>query len=118
MAIETKVGVYLCSGCEIGEALNIDELSKVASEENKIPVCKTNPWLCSEAGVEEIRKDIKSEKLNRVVIGACSSRFLSDVFTFDSNVLLDRVNLRENVAWTHKEKDEDTQMLAAEQVNL
>ena len=29
MAIETKVGVYLCSGCEIGDCLNMDELAKV-----------------------------------------------------------------------------------------
>ena len=43
MAVETKVGVYLCSGCDIGEALNIDDLEKVASEELKIPVCKNNP---------------------------------------------------------------------------
>ncbi len=35
MAVDTKVGVYLCSGCEIGEALNIDQLAKVASEEIK-----------------------------------------------------------------------------------
>ena len=64
MSVETKVGVYLCSGCEIGEAVNIDELGKIASEESKVPICKNNPWLCSEAGVEEIKNDIKNENLN------------------------------------------------------
>ena len=118
MAVETKVGVYICSGCEIGEAVNIEELSKVASEENKVPICKNNPWLCSETGVEEIRNDIKNENLNRVVIGACSSRYLSDVFKFDSGVLVDRVNLREDVAWTHKPNDEDTQMLASDYLRM
>ncbi len=112
MAVETKVGVYLCSGCGIGESINFDKLSEVASKEKKVPVCKSNPWLCSDESIESIKKDIENEKLNRVVIGACSSRFLSDVFKFDSNVLVDRVNLRENVAWTHKPNDEDTQMLA------
>ncbi|MCG6912943.1 heterodisulfide reductase subunit A, partial [bacterium BMS3Abin03] len=84
MAAEPKVGVYLCSGCAIGESVNIDQLVKVASEENKIPVCKFNQWLCSEESIESIKKDIESENLNRVVIGACSQRFLSDVFRFDS----------------------------------
>ena len=118
MAVDTKVGVYLCSGCDIGEAVNIDELGKVASEESKVPICKNNPWLCSEAGVEEIKNDIKNENLNRVVIGACSARFLADIFKFDSDVLVDRVNLRENVAWTHKPNDEDTQMLASDYLRM
>jgi len=118
MAIETKVGVYLCSGCEIGDCLNMDELAKVATEENKIPVCKVNPWLCSEESIETIKKDIENEKLNRVVIGACSQRFLSDIFKFDSKVLVDRVNLRENVVWTHKPNDEDTQMLASDYLRM
>jgi quinone-modifying oxidoreductase subunit QmoB len=118
MAIETKVGVYLCSGCEIGDCLNMDELAKVATDENKIPVCKINPWLCSEVSVETIKKDIENENLNRVVIGACSQRFLSDIFKFDSKVLVDRVNLRENVVWTHKPNDEDTQMLASDYLRM
>jgi len=118
MAIETKVGVYLCSGCEIGDCLNMDELAKVATDESKIPVCKINPWLCSEESVETIKKDIQNENLNRVVIGACSQRFLSDIFKFDSKVLVDRVNLRENVVWTHKPNDEDTQMLASDYLRM
>ena len=118
MAIETKVGVYLCSGCEIGNALDMEKLSKVALEENKIPLCKINPWLCSEEGINEIKNDIEKEKLNRVVIGACSLRYLADIFRFGSDVLCDRVNLRENVVWTHKANDEDTQMLAADYLRM
>jgi quinone-modifying oxidoreductase subunit QmoB len=118
MAVETKVGVYLCSGCEIGEAVDIEELGKVASEESKVPICKNDPWLCSEAGVEEIKNDIKNENLNRVVIGACSHRFLADVFKFGDDVSVERVNLREDVAWTHKAKDEDTQMLASDYLRM
>ncbi|MEJ2614163.1 MAG: hydrogenase iron-sulfur subunit [Ignavibacteriaceae bacterium] len=118
MAVETKVGAYICSGCGIGESINCDQLIQVASKENKVPVCKVNSWLCSEESVEMIRKDIESEKLNRVVVGACSQRFLSDVFKFDPEVFVDRVNLRENVAWTHKQDDEDTQMLAEDYVRM
>jgi quinone-modifying oxidoreductase subunit QmoB len=118
MAIETKVGVYLCSGCGIGESLNFDQLVQVASKENKVPVCKVNPWLCSEDSIESIKKDIESENLNRIVIGACSQRFLSDVFKFDPKILIDRVNLRENVAWTHKPNNEDTQMLGEDYLRM
>lgn len=118
MAIETKVGVYLCSGCGIGESLNCEELAQVATGETKVPVCKVNNWLCSEESVAAIKDDIKKEGLNRMVVGACSERFLSDIFRFDSRVLADRVNLRENVAWTHKPKDEDTQTLAEDYLRM
>ena len=118
MAIETKVGVYICSGCGIGESINCERLNQVASKENKVPVCKESTWLCSEENVEMIRKDIDAEKLNRIVIGACSSRFLSDVFKFESKIVAERVNLRENVVWTHKPNDEDTQMLAEDYLRM
>ena len=118
MAVETKVGVYLCSGCGIGNAIDIEELSKVASDECKAAVCKSNAWLCSPEGIDQINKDIESEQLNRVVIGACSHRFLTDVFRFDEKILADRVNLRENVTWTHEEKNEDTQMMANDYLRM
>jgi quinone-modifying oxidoreductase subunit QmoB len=118
MAIETKVGVYLCSGCGIGESLNCEELAKVATAENKVPLCKTKDWLCNEESIREIKADIERENLNRIVIAACSPRYLSDVFQFDSKVLVDRVNLREAVVWSHKPNDEDTQMLANDYLRM
>ncbi len=118
MASENKIGVYLCSGCGLSESLNFDELVKVAAEENKIPVCKVNNWLCSDEGIDLINNDIKNENMNKIIIGACSPRVLSDTFTFGKDVLVDRVNLREHVAWTHKPNDEDTQMLADDYLRM
>ncbi len=118
MTSENKVGVYLCSGCGLNESINFDELVKVAAEENKIPVCKVSHWLCSEENIEKMKSEIKAENLDRVVVGACSQRFLTDVFNFGRNVFIDRVNLRENVAWTHKPNDEDTQMLANDYLRM
>jgi quinone-modifying oxidoreductase subunit QmoB len=118
MAVETKVGVYLCSGCEIGEALDFEQLEKVAAKENKVPVVKSHTWLCGDEGIEIIKKDIESEELNRVVICACSHRYLTETFQFGTKVLVDRVNFRENVVWTHKPNDEDTQMLAEDYLRM
>jgi quinone-modifying oxidoreductase subunit QmoB len=118
MSAENKVGVFLCSGCGLNESLNFDQLVKVASEENKVPVCKVSAWLCSDENIDMIKKDIAGENLNRVVIGACSQRFLSEVFAFGPDVIIDRVNLRENVAWCHKPNDEDTQMLADDYLRM
>lgn len=118
MASDNKVGVYLCSGCGLSESLNFDELVKVAAEENKVPVCKVNQWLCGSEGIDMIKNDIKNDNLNKLVIGACSPRVLTDIFTFGKDILVDRVNLREDVVWTHKPNDEDTQMLADDYLRM
>ncbi len=118
MASENKIGVYLCSGCSLNESLNYDTLVKVAAGENKVPVCKVSEWLCGGENIDMIKNDIKNDNLNKVVIGACSPRVLTDVFTFGQDVLVERVNLREQVAWSHKPNDEDTQMLADDYLRM
>ena len=91
-------GVYICSGCGIGDALDLEALAEVAEEE-ALPV-QTHPFLCSQAGVDVIKKDIAGKGTNAIVIAACSRRVNFDVFRFDG-CIVDRVNLREQVVWSH-----------------
>ncbi|MDY6989372.1 MAG: FAD-dependent oxidoreductase [Thermodesulfobacteriota bacterium] len=102
--MEKKLGVYICKGCGIAEALDIDRLEKIVPP--KIEVRKTHPILCSPEGVELIKQDIANEGVNTVVICACSRRVLYDVFDFGPNVV-QRVNLREGVVWSHKPNEEN-----------
>jgi quinone-modifying oxidoreductase, subunit QmoB len=110
--MDKKLGVYLCSGCSIGESLDVDKLAKVAQSEYKAPICRIHPNLCGDEGVGLIRSDLSSGAATAVVIAACSPRAKTDRFSFDGSALVDRVNLREQVAWSHPAKHEDTQMLA------
>jgi quinone-modifying oxidoreductase subunit QmoB len=94
-----KYGVYICTGCGIGEALNIEKLSAVPKEEG-VSIVKTHPFLCGREGLELLKQDIAGEGVNTLVIGACSRRVNFDIFRFDG-CIVDRVNLREQVVWTH-----------------
>lgn len=113
--MEKKIGVYICSGCEIGSGLDIEKLSGIATKEYKVPVCKTHPALCGEEGVGIIKNDIEAEGINTIVITACSHRVKYDVFDFGPDKIIERVNLREQVVWSHdwtkqvevKTKDEE-----------
>ena len=96
--MEKVYGVYICSGCGIGDALDLEALAEVAGEE-ALPV-QTHPFLCSQAGVDVIKKDIDGKGTNAIVIAACSRRVNFDVFRFDG-CIVDRVNLREQVVWSH-----------------
>ncbi|MDY6851651.1 MAG: heterodisulfide reductase subunit A, partial [Thermodesulfobacteriota bacterium] len=105
--MEKKLAAYICTGCGLGEALDIEELNKVATSEYKVPICKNHPFLCSPEGVELIRKDIADEGVNTLIIAGCSPRVMYDVFDFEGCVM-DRVNLREQVLWSMEPPKEDT----------
>lgn len=117
--MDKKIGAYICTGCGIGDSLEIEKLSKVATSEYKAPVCKTHPFLCSEEGIGLIRNDMEAEGINTVVIAACSPRTNTETFVFDpASSIMERVNLREQVIWSHPPKDEDTQMLAEDYLRM
>ncbi|MCE5335441.1 MAG: hydrogenase iron-sulfur subunit [Desulfobacteraceae bacterium] len=115
--MDKKVAVYICTGCGIGDALDIDALSKVATKECKAPVCRNHPNLCGAEGLQMIRDDIANEGVNTLIIAACSQRVMYDVFNFEGTIM-DRVNLREQVVWCHPANDEDTQMLAEDYLRM
>jgi len=92
-----KYGVYICTGCGIGDILDIKALSGVPEDEG-LPV-QTHPFLCGKEGLDLIKKDI-AEGTNAMVIAGCSRRVNFDTFRFDG-CIVDRVNLREQVIWSH-----------------
>ncbi|MBF0225926.1 MAG: FAD-dependent oxidoreductase [Desulfobacterales bacterium] len=93
-----KYGVYICTGCGIGDTLDIEALKNIPDEEG-IPV-KTHHFLCSKEGVNIVKSDVAEKGTNSIVIAACSRRVNFDIFKFEGCVV-DRVNLREQVVWSH-----------------
>ncbi|MFP5207251.1 MAG: hypothetical protein ACLGSH_17995 [Acidobacteriota bacterium] len=67
-----QLGVYICSGCSLGEALDLDRLAQVATGDLKVPVCRTHPFLCGAEGLAQIRSDLADGCVNAVVVAACS----------------------------------------------
>ncbi len=113
-----KLGIYICSGCGLGDALDVHALTEMASSELHASVCREAPVLCGQAGVEMIRRDLQDGIVDTVVIAACSPRVMTDVFSFPPDKVVERVNLREQVAWSHPPQDEDTQMMAEDYLRM
>lgn len=116
--MDKKTGVYICTGCSIGESLDVEGLAKVATKEGKVPVCKNHAFLCGPEGINLIKSDIENEGVNTILIAACSPRVNYDVFEFDPAVIMERVNLREQVIWSQPANDEDTQMMAEDYLRM
>jgi quinone-modifying oxidoreductase, subunit QmoB len=114
--VEHNLAVYVCRGCEIGSSLDIDALRTVAADELGIERVRDHPCLCGAEGRELIRTDLL-DGVTAPVVAACSPRCMTEAFTFDG-CRTERVNLREQVVWSHAPNDEDTQALAEDYLRM
>jgi len=112
-----KVGVYICSGCGIGEVIDTEALKKAAGG---AAACQIHDYLCGPEGLALIRADLEGEtpKVDRVVVAACSPRMKTDAFQFGPKTAVERVNLREHVAWSQKPGDEEAQKMAEDYLRM
>jgi quinone-modifying oxidoreductase subunit QmoB len=111
--MEKKYGAYICKGCGIGDAVDIEKLAEETAEATglKKEDIKSHDVLCSPDGVALIQRDIKEQGVNAIAIGACSWRTKYEEFDFPGCVM-ERANLRELVAWGQPPKEASTQALA------
>jgi quinone-modifying oxidoreductase subunit QmoB len=93
-----KYCVYICEGCGIRESLDLKALCDIPKEEGLS--VKKHSFLCGKKGISFIKDDIINEGINSLIICACSKRVNFDIFRFD-NCVIERVNLREGVVWSH-----------------
>ena len=98
------LGTYICTGCGIGDALDVDALTEAASEAGG--EAKTHEALCQQAGRDMIQADIDGG-VNAVVVCACSPRVMKDEFNFGDDKITCRANLREGVVWCAEEPSDD-----------
>ena len=114
---EPRIGVFVCRcGANIGSVVNVPDV---------VEYCKTLPYVvyaqeqlfsCATNAAQEITDVIKDNKLNRVVIAACSPLTLEPLFRDTvreaglNQYFLEMANIREHDSWVHsKEKEEATE---------
>ncbi|MFH1688257.1 MAG: FAD-dependent oxidoreductase [bacterium] len=114
--MEDKIGVFICTGYGIAEAIDIEALSKVATDEFKVAFCRTIDS-CQGPDLATINADIKGQGLNKVVIAGISPRRLECGF-FPDSVIVEMFALRDHVVWCQPGGDEDTQMMAEDYLRM
>ncbi|MDR2240194.1 MAG: hydrogenase iron-sulfur subunit [Zoogloeaceae bacterium] len=95
---DSKFAAYICTGCGIGDTLDVPMLEKIAQKEGKMALVKSHPFLCSTDGVKLIEDDIANEGVTHLCIAACSRRAKVEAFRFPA-AAVSRANLREGVIW-------------------
>jgi heterodisulfide reductase subunit A len=106
---DPKVGVFVCQcGAEIAEVVDVADVVAYAGGLRDVTLARQIPMACTLEGLEDIRRAITDERLNRVVVAGCSHRLyegpLHDCLRSAglNPYLLERVNLRGECAWVHR----------------
>ncbi len=120
---ELRIGVYVCGcGSNIAGVIDPGEVAEYASHLPGVVVAKRNMYMCGDPGQNMIRQDILNERLNRVVIAACSVRMHEATFRACLSeaglnpFLMEMTNIREQDTWVHSHEPEEALVKAKEMV--
>jgi heterodisulfide reductase subunit A len=109
MGEELRVGVFVCRcGTNIAGFLDTEDVAAYAKALPGVVFTRENLFSCSEAGVTDIKNAITGNKLNRVVVAACTPLTHEPTFRAaceDAGLnpyLFEFVNIREQCSWVHK----------------
>ncbi len=118
-----KVGVYICyCGGNISDHVDVEEVRNRAEKMPGVAVARTNMFMCSDPGQEMIIEDLKSGKIDRVVVASCApslheATFRGAIERAGSNPFIyNHANIREQVSWVHHGEtatDKATLLIAA-----
>jgi len=103
-----RIGVFLCHcGINIGGVVRVPEVAADVRALPGVVHVEENLFTCSQDTQENIARVIADQKLNRIVIGACSPRTHEGLFQETlinvglNKFLLEMANLRNHDAWVH-----------------
>ena len=115
-----RIGVYVCMcGTNIAKMVDVDAVVKFASEIPNVVLAKTYKYMCSNPGQEMISQDIKDNRLNRIVVAACSPNMHERTFRAAlrsaglNQYLFEMANIREQCSWVHTDMKEATEKAMA-----
>ncbi len=110
---EVRIGVFVCHcGINISSVVDCPSVAEEAGGLEGVTYYTENLYSCSQDAQEQIKQTIKDQKLNRVVIAACSPRTHEPLFQEtlkDAGLnrnLFEMVNIRDQCSWVHANEPE------------
>ncbi|BBO76836.1 hypothetical protein DSCW_42530 [Desulfosarcina widdelii] len=103
-----KVGIYICyCGGNISDHVDVEAVRDQVENLPNVTVARTNMFMCSDPGQDLIMEDLKSGKVDRVVVASCApslheATFRSAIERAGVNPFIyEHANIREQVSWVH-----------------
>jgi heterodisulfide reductase subunit A len=111
---DIRIGVFICHcGSNIAGYLDMEDLGRYAEGLPHVTYVQRNLYTCSEGGINEIKRGIQEQNLNRVVVASCTPRTHEPLFRSTCEevglnpYLFEMVNIRDQCSWVHMKEKED-----------
>lgn len=122
---EAKIGVFICDcGSNIGGILDANTLADYSKTLDNVAFSEMVGHGCSSESMQKIQSAIKSENLNRIVIGGCSPRTHETKFQDAirkaglNKYLVEMANIRDQNTWVHMDQPEKAMEKARELIRM
>ncbi|MBL7178880.1 MAG: CoB--CoM heterodisulfide reductase iron-sulfur subunit A family protein [Desulfobacterales bacterium] len=102
----------------------MEALADYAETLPRVAFVQRNLYSCSEGGINEIKKGIKEQHLNRVVVASCTPRTHEPLFRSSCEeaglnpYLFEMVNIRDQCSWVHMQQKEDATAKAKDLIRM
>jgi heterodisulfide reductase subunit A len=110
---EIRIGVFVCDcGTNIAGVVDVPQLVEYAKGLDHVVFADEGRWSCSVDYLVRMKESIQEQRLNRVVISACTPRTHEPLFKRTAKeagvnpYLLEFVSIREQVSWVHMKEPE------------
>ena len=111
-----RIGVFVCHcGTNIAGTVDVKAVAAALGNEPGVVVAEDYQYMCSQAGQDLIKKAIRENKLNGVVICSCSPRMHEATFRKTAAsaglnpYMVEIANIREQCSWVHKDMPTGTE---------
>jgi heterodisulfide reductase subunit A len=105
----SRVGVFVCDcGVNIGGVVRVPEVVEYAKTLPNVVYAEENLFSCSQDAQDKMRQVFAEQKLNRVVVAACSPRTHEPLFQETmkaaglNKYLFEMANIRNQNSWVHQ----------------
>ncbi len=122
---EPRIGVFVCNcGINIGGIVDVPAVVEYAKSLPNVVYAEENLFTCAQDTQEKIKEVIKREKINRVVVAACTPRTHEPLFqeTLRScglnKYLFEMANIRNQCSWVHSDDKEKATEKAKDLVRM
>jgi len=122
---EPRIGVYICHcGLNIAGSVDVIEVAEAAAKFPNVVISKDYRYMCSDPGQDLLKKDIKENNLNRIVVASCTPRLHEPTFRAvlqDAGLnkyLFEMANIREHCSWVHLRDKEGATAKAIDLVKM
>ncbi|NHI93071.1 MAG: CoB--CoM heterodisulfide reductase iron-sulfur subunit A family protein [Candidatus Lokiarchaeota archaeon] len=120
-----RIGVFICHcGSNIANTIDCENLAVFARSLPNVVFTQDNLYTCSETGLSQIKNGIEENKLNRVLVAACTPRTHEPLFRNICNekglnpYYFEFVNIREQCSWVHQKDKEQANAKARDLIRM